>query len=378
MGKRRGNNEGSIYQRPDGRWCAQVSIGGRRLTKYAATQRDCREWLKETIAQVDNGLTFNGARTDLATYFSEWLDIIKPTVHIRTWQQYSHVAQRHLMPSLGRIKLNDLRPDQIQAVYTSKLEAGIGARTVRLMHAILHRCLNQALKWGLISRNPADAVDKPKQRRLEIVALDLAQTKKLLTVAEGDRLEALFRLAVHTGLREGELLGLRWSDLDPNTGALQVQRQLQRISGQGIVFADTKTATGRRQVVLGPAMLKQLREHGKRQKEERLFTGERWCDQGLMFTTTIGTPLDPANVLKHFKELLAKAELPDIRFHDLRHTAASLMLQQGVHPKVVQERLGHSTVSLTLDVYSHVVPSLQRDAADIMDAALDGGHLQLQ
>jgi integrase len=378
MGKRRGNNEGSIYQRPDGRWCAQVSIGGRRLTKYAATQRECRERLKETIAQVDNGLTFNGARTDLATYFGEWLDIIKPTVHIRTWQQYSHVAQRHLMPSLGRIKLNDLRPDQIQAVYTSKLEAGIGAHTVRLMHAILHRCLNQALKWGLISRNPADAVDKPKQRRLEIVALDLAQTKKLLTVAEGDRLEALFRLAVHTGLREGELLGLRWSDLDPNTGALQVQRQLQRISGQGIVFADTKTATGRRQVVLGPAMLKQLREHGKRQKEERLFTGERWCDQGLMFTTTIGTPMDPANVLKHFKELLAKAELPDIRFHDLRHTAASLMLQQGVHPKVVQERLGHSTVSLTLDVYSHVVPSLQRDAADIMDAALDGGHPQLQ
>jgi len=229
------------------------------------------------------------------------------------------------------------------------------------------------MKWSLVRRNPCDAVERPRLRRREMRTLDVPQAKALLSAAEGDRLKALFCLAIHTGLREGEMLGLRWSDLDWKTGALHVQRQLQWISGQGPTFAEPKTAKGRRQVILGPATLSKLQDHNKRQKGERLFRGESRQEQGLIFTSAIGTPLDPCNVLKHFKALLRKAGLPDIRLHDLRHTAASLMLQQGVHPKVVQERLGHSTVSLTLDVYSHVLPGLQESAGIQLDQLLAVG-----
>jgi integrase len=233
MGKRRGNNEGSIYQRPDGRWCAQVSIGGRRLTKYAATQRECRDWLKETIAQVDDGLNMEGAKATLAAFFDRWLETIKPSVRPNTWDQYSRIARRHILPQLGVIRLKDLRPDHVQALYTAQVQAGTGQRTVKIIHGILHRALGQALKWGLLRRNPADAVEKPKVKRTEMRTLDLGQAQTLLETAAGHRLEALLHLAIHTGLRQGELLGLRWSDLDWKTGALQVQRQVQRTTGQG-------------------------------------------------------------------------------------------------------------------------------------------------
>jgi integrase len=221
-----------------------------------------------------------------------------------------------------------------------------------------------------VRRNPADAVDKPKLKRAEMKTLTLEQTRSFLHATEGHRLESLFHLAIHTGLRQGEILGLRWSDLDWKTGALQVQRQVKRISGEGLQFSEPKTASGRRLVKLGSAMLAKLREHHKRQLEERIFVGLQWQDQGMIFTSTVGTVLDQRNVHREFKLLLGKADLPDIRFHDLRHTAATLMLQQGIHPKVVQERLGHSEIGITLNIYSHVLPSMQEDAAERMDSLL--------
>ena len=234
MAKRRGNNEGSIFKLPNGHWRAQVSVGGQRLSKSFPNQRDARDWLRATQEQVEDGLTIDGAKTNLEDYFLRWLEIVKPLIHVRTWQQYERIGRLHILPTLGKVKLKDLRPDQIQGLYTAKLHAGTGPRTVQLIHVVLHRSLNQALKWSLVRRNPCDAVDRPRLRRSEMKALNVSQAKALLSAATGDRLEALFYLALNTGLREGKLLGLRWSDLDWKTGALHVQRQLQWISGQGL------------------------------------------------------------------------------------------------------------------------------------------------
>jgi len=371
MAKRRGNKEGTIYQRKDGRWCAQVSLDGRRLTHYAKTQRECREWLRDIQAQIEEGLTIDGARASLGEYLEQWLEVTKQSLRPKTWKQYSQIARQHILPGLGNIRLRDLRPDHVQSLYAAKQKAGTSASTVRLIHAVLHKALAQALKWGLVTRNVSDAVNKPKPRREEMKVLDADQARALLKAAEGERLEALYHVAVTTGLRQGELLGLRWSDLDWDAGRLQVQRQLQRISGQGLVFNEPKSSAGRRLVKLGPTVLEKLREHHQRQEQERLFAGDRWHEHDLIFPSTIGTPLEPRNLLRDFKGLLQSAGLPEIRFHDLRHTAATLMLQKDVHPKVVQERLGHSSITLTLDTYSHVLPSMQEDAADKLDALLE-------
>jgi integrase len=223
------------------------------------------------------------------------------------------------------------------------------------------------LQLGLIPRNPTDAVIRPKLKRKEMHVLDDTQARSLLLATRGSRIEVMLQVAITTGLREGELMGLKWSDLDWSTRKLQIQRQVQRIKDQGLVFNPMKTAKSRRMVVLGSATIQKLREYFDRQQLEREVAGKRCVENDLIFPNKIGNPREPSNLLKEFKDLLAKAGLPEIRFHDLRRTAATLMLQQEVHPKIVQERLGHSDISLTLNTYSHVLPSMQEGAADKMD-----------
>lgn len=271
---------------------------------------------------------------------------------------------------LGRILLKDLRPDQVQKLYTDKLAGGTSPRTTRLIHAVLHRALNHALKLGLVVRNVSNAATLPKVPRKEMKTLDDYQVRHLIQVAEGTRFQTLFWIAVTTGLRKGEILGLKWHDLDWNTGRIQIQRQVQRRKGEGLVFCEPKSASGRRVITLGQATLERLREHKKKQYQEKILTGEKWQDNDLIFPSPIGTPLDQSNVTKVYKECLSAADLPNIRFHDLRHTAATLMLQQGINPKIVQERLGHADISLTLNTYSHVLPSMQDEVAEKMDELL--------
>jgi integrase len=368
MAKKRGKNEGSLYQRQDGSWCAQVTVGGKRLTKYAKTKRECRDWLKETLAQIESGINFQGAKASLSEYLEQWLLTIKPALRPKTVYQYKQVVRMHIVPILGEITLKDLRPDHIQNLYNRKSEEGLSPRMVRLLHAVLHRALNQAMFMGLITRNPTQATIKPKIPRKEMETLTDNQVQTFLLTARGARFEMIYLLALTTGLRAGELLGLRWSDLDWVTCRLQVKRQLQRLpEGKGLAFSEPKSSAGRRVVVLGTYTLEKLREHYNKQQLARQFAGERWQEDDLIFTSTIGTPLDLRNVYREYKEILKQGGLPDLRFHDLRHTAATLMLQQGIHPKVVQERLGHSQISLTLDTYSHVLPSMQEDAAQKLD-----------
>jgi integrase len=367
MAKKRGQNEGTIYKRKDGTWSAQVSIQGRRLTKYTKTQSEARSWLRKTLNQVDNGITFLGAQMELGKYLEQWLVTVKTSVRPRTYDQYRQIATGHIIPVLGRIKLKDLRPDQIQSLYNNKLKSGTSNRTVRMIHAVIHRALNQALQMSIITRNPSDVVIIPKLIKKEMKTLTDTQVQTLLLAVRGTRYEALYLLAVTTGLREGELLGLKWSDLDWITRHLSIQRQLQRLHDLGLVFSEPKSASGRRVIALGSATIEKLRDHYKRQQLERLAAGERWIGNDLIFPTIIGTPNDGSNLIKNFKSLLRTYNLPLIRFHDLRHTAATLMLQQGIHPKVVQERLGHSQISMTLDTYSHVLPNMQEEAAEKID-----------
>jgi len=369
MSKKRGQGEGSIYKRKDGLWIAQVSIQGHRISKYTKTQSEGLNWLHKMCTQVQAGMTLEGAQRPFSEYLQQWLILIQGSIRPNTLIQYSQIVRDHILPQLGRIKLKDLRPDQIQILYSEKLRQGTSSRTVILIHAVLHKALKQAVRLGTIVANPADAVTRPKFRRKEMKTLSDMEAQKLLVAARGTSLEAVYWLAVSTGLRQGELLGLRWSDLDWKKQSLQIQRQLQR-QALGLVFTEPKSAAGRRMIILGTVTLEKLRVHQNLQVEERKLAGDTWQENDLIFPSSIGTPMDPSNLYHHFKRLLKEAGLPDIRFHDLRHTAATLMLQQGTHPKIVQERLGHSDISLTLNVYSHVLPSMQEETAEKMDELL--------
>ncbi|MGA7192309.1 MAG: tyrosine-type recombinase/integrase [Anaerolineales bacterium] len=367
--KKRGQNEGSIYKRKDGRWVAQVTIQGQHISKYFKSQVECREWLRITQAQVENGLSLSGAQTSVAAYLNEWLAIAETSVRAKTIDQYKQIVRQHILPALGRIKMQDLQPRHIQSLYSKKLDSGTSPRTVQLIHSVLRRAFNQALRSGMIGRNPVLAVIRPKVKRKEMKTLTDGQVRILLSYVDGDRLEVLYWLAVTTGLREGELLGLKWSDLDWINRRLRIQRQLQRLHGE-LQFNEPKSAAGRRVIALGISTIEKLRKHQDFQMEERKLAGNAWTESDMIFPSTIGTPLDPSNLYHSFKRLLKEASLPDMRFHDLRHTAASLMLQQGVNPKVVQERLGHSDITLTLNTYSHVLPVMQDEAAEKLDELL--------
>ena len=369
MSKKRSQGEGSIFQRKDGLWAAQMTIQGKHVAKYFHSQSECREWLKVTRAQVENGLTLSGAQTTLAHFLSEWLVATGNSIRPKTFVQYQQIVRQHIVPTLGNIKLKDLRPDHIQALYNQKAKDGMSNRTLLLVHAVLHRAFNQALKWGIVVRNPVQAVNRPKFKHKEMKTLTDSQVRTFLSFATNSRFEVLYWLAVTTGLRRGELLGLKWSDLDWANHRIRVQRQLQRLPS-GLEFSEPKSSAGKRVIAVGDSTIAKLRKHVEFQSRERQEAGKSWHENDLIFPSPIGTPMDPDNLCHEFKRLLVAAGLPDIRFHDLRHTAASLMLQQGVHPKVVQERLGHSDISLTLNTYSHILPVMQDEVAHKMDELL--------
>jgi integrase len=367
MAKKSGQNEGSISKRPNGTYMVQLTVDGKRVTKYFKTKKEANAWRIETLHKIQSGLFYAGPKLTLSEYFEEWLTARKDSIKSKTHYQYQQIIRQHINPVLGNIKINELQPAEIQALYNQKVESGIGVRTVRLIHSVLHCALNHALRLGIIYRNPSDAVYKPKAQKREMEILDEDQVRMLLIAARGKRHEALYKLAITTGLRKGELLGLKWSDLDWDTYQLNVQRQIQRVPEKGLTYSQPKTAAGRRMIILGSDTISALKDHQKRQWVEREFKGEKWQDHDLIFPSSIGTPLSQSNLNRDYKQLLKEANLPDIRFHDLRHTAASLMLKQGISVKVVQERLGHSDAAMTLNVYSHVIPGMQREAAEKMD-----------
>ncbi len=378
MAKIRGKNEGSIQQRQNGTWRAQVSLEGRRLSFTGKTRRECQEWLKKTIGQIDKGMTFTSTTLTLGEYLQSWLNSIKASKRLNTWLGYEQLIRNHVIPHLGKIKLKDLSPDQIQTFYNHLLATDVGAYSVIKIHILLHSALEQAVKVGLATRNVTHAAIPPKPPVKEMAILEESQISQLLVAAKGGRFEALLHLAVATGMRQMELLGLKWTDLDWVKQTLKVERQLERSTSDQVKFALPKTNQGRRTLALGNQTMTVLRKHYERQNEERKAAGVGWKEFGLIFTTKVGTPLNYRNLLRDFKLLLKAAGLPELRFHDLRHTAASLMLTHDIPVIVVSRRLGHAKPSITLDVYGHLIPSIQAEAAQKIDELITPVEIQSQ
>lgn len=370
---RRIRGEGSVYQRKDGRWTAAMTLDdGKKKFLYGKTQREVLKELQiATHAKLQGTLITTRDQT-MQVFLTSWLqDTAQHRVRAKTFVRYEELVRLHMLPVIGKVKLLKLAPQHLQKLYACKREEGYAPQTIQHIHRLLHRALSDAVKWNLVPRNICDAVDPPRVPKQEMHVLTVEQARHLLNVAREDPLEALYILALTTGMRQGELLGLQWSDIHVAIGTLQVQRSIARIKQKGFVVSEPKTAKSRRSISLAPLTLEALQRHRLRQQEQRLACGSAWEDNGLVFSNSVGKPLEASNVLgRSFYPLLVKAGLPKVRFHDLRHSCATLLLSMGVHPKVVQERLGHSQIAVTLDTYSHVLPSMQEDAANKLDALL--------
>lgn len=362
-----------ITKRKDGRYMARYTVqtpdGPKRRAIYGDRYRDVEKKLNEARGDAARGLVYDAGAMTVREYLERWLsDSVRDTVRRRTYERYESLVRLHLIPSLGRVKLKSLTPAHVRGLYREKLDSGLSPRSVLHIHRTLSKALKQAADDGLIPRNAAGPVKPPRPRREEIRPLDPEQVRALFE-ADGEQLEALYVMAVTTGMRRGELLGLKWEDVDLEAGTLQVRRTLSEPKG-GWIFEAPKSSKGR-SVRLTRRAISALREHRKRQLEERMQKAGLWQEQGLVFPSSVGTPTSGGNLSRAFKASLERAGLPkSTRFHDLRHTCATLLLRQGVNPKYVQELLGHADISLTLNVYSHVLPDMGDAAAGAMDAAL--------
>jgi integrase len=367
MAKRRGNKEGSIHQRDNGTWRAQVTVDGRRLSFSSKTRHEVQVWLKKTTVEIDEGMTYESTKLTFNEYLNGWLSSKKSFLQPATWTHYNQLSKKYIIPAIGSTKIRSLTPWLIQDLYDRLLASGVGTQTVIKIHTVLQSALNHAAKTGIMSSNPASTVIPPKVPFREMETFNESQVSSMLIAAKGNRFQALYQLAVTTGMRQMELLGLKWSDIDWSRQTLRVERQLVRPDGEGIKFSHPKTNYGRWEIALGSQTIEVLRDHYERQQTEINVAGDNWIEQGLVFTNSFRGPLHPRNLLRDFKKFLKNASLPLIRFHDLRHTAASLMLNHGIPLIIASRRLGHARASITLDMYGHMIPNMQVEAAEKLD-----------
>jgi integrase len=312
-----------------------------------------KEWLLDSREAMKKGVLVKDEQITVSGFLDRFIsDVVAHTLKPKTVDSYKFLIEKHIKPEIGHYKLSRLRSDQIQTLYSKKLNSGLSERTVQYIHAVLRRALNFALKWGLIYRNPTDVVEAPRPKKKAPEVLSEDQAKHFLETVKEHRWYPIYVLAIATGMREGEILGLRWEDVDLEHATISVRKTVQSIRGK-IIIGEPKTQKSRRTISLPDFAVEVLSELEK--------------SEGFVFTTASGRPVSPRNLLRHFHESLEKAGLPHFRFHDLRHTCATLLLKENVHPKVVQELLGHSSISWTLDTYSHTIRSMQEEAAQKMD-----------
>lgn len=372
---RRAKGEGSLYRLADGRWRGSVDLGwhgGKRRRKHVTrkTKAEVGRELRRLLAEADAGrLSPERSPTVeewLATYLREVAaDRVRPS----TLHSYEQFARLYINPWLGKHRLDKLRPQHVTAFYR-QMGATLAPSSVRRIHAVLRRALTVAVRWGLIPTNPTLLVDPPSMSRTAIKPYTVHEARTFLEAAGHDRLEARWVIALTLGLRQGEVLGLGWQHVDFANRVLHVERALQRQPDGSLALVRTKTDRSNRTIPMPASVLSALVRRREAQQAERQVAGDSWTESDLVFTTGFGTPVHPRNDYRSFQNLTKKAGLRRIRLHDLRHTAASLLLAQGVPARVVMEILGHSQISVTLNTYTHVEPELNRDAIDRIEAAL--------
>lgn len=365
MGTRQANGEAKIEKRGDS-YRTQVLIAGRRRSITGKTIKEVQRKRRDMLANADKGVLPVTEKLTLAQHVERWLEsVVKHSVRPRTHQSYTELMRLYVLPALGTTKLANVQPAQVQRLYGDLLDRGLSPRTVHHAHTVLHTCLEQAVKWDLCPRNVAAITEPPKVPRKEAQALTPAQVRTLIESVKGTRWETLVKVAIGTGMRQGELLGLKWCDIDLEGSRLQVRRQL----GRDKVLAEIKAGKGR-SIDLPRPTVAALWEHRRVQLELRLLAGPEWEDSDLVFCTHQGKALGHRNVLRAFSLILERSGLPHVPFHALRHTAATLLFLQNVPAKVIQGMLGHSTIQMTMDTYSHLMPGMGRDAANSLDRFL--------
>lgn len=381
--------KGSIHKRGNS-WTVMVDLprdpatGKRRQRRItAATKPEAEAQAAQLVASIaDGAITGQDAgRMTVAEYLAKWLEVNTQAVRPSTQRRYRDLIRLHAVPYIGRVKLAKLSALDLQRLYANRLAAGgphgrsLSPTTVHQLHNILHKALKQAMRWALITRNPADAVSAPRPARPQMSVWSQAEAQAFLGAAEFDDLAPLWRLALLTGMRRGELLGLTWEALDLGRGVLAVTKTIIRAPDGGkTAYSTPKTRAGKRSIALPASVIQALQRHRVRQLEHRLSLGMAWQENDLVFPNEAGQPLHPNSLQLRFTKLIQRAGVPRIRLHDLRHTAATLMLSNGTHPKIAQEVLGHSDISMTLNRYSHVTMTMQQEAARTMDALMGGGR----
>ena len=404
---KRGQNEGSIFQRKDGRWVALLNLGrleGKRSRKsyYGETRREVQERLTKALGDIQQGLPVVSERQTVGDYLGWWVvNVAKPTVRPSTWTSYEELVRLHLRPAFEKVVLSKLSPQDVRSFLNERIARGLSTRRVQYLHAVLRAALNTAVKDQLVVRNVAAIIKPPRVIGKEVQPLTPEEARRFLDSIRGNRLEALFTVAISVGLRQGEALGLRWSDVDFESGTLRIRYALQRIksddtdterAGDGKVsskrgkrsafhLVEPKTKQSRRTIAIPKLTLSALAEHKSRQSHERLLAGSAWrvpiltCEgeqvavDDLVFITRFGSPFDAPTVTHRFQALLTRAGIGHHRFHDLRHTAATLLAVQGVHPRAIQAALGWENLSM-LNRYAHFVEEQRQAVANAMDSIL--------
>lgn len=367
------------YVEKDGKIYARVSYtdaAGKRhqIWRKAESKSDAKEIAKQIERELEGGAEPFEHKATVGEYLDRWLKSAKQTVGPRTYQDYVGVLRLHVRPALGNKRLSAIKSLHVQELVDQMQEKRLASRTVRHMHEILCRAFKQAVKWRLLTTNPAstDLINLPKRTRKEMKSLDPEQAQKFLAQCEEDKQGLVFEVALISGMRPEEYLALQWSDLDFKRFTATVRRVIvwERWT-KDWQFAEPKTPKSRRTIPLPPYLMHKLLEHKRKQAEYRLKLGEKYKHYNLVFASDAGTPISLRNLeRRHFKPILVAAELPDIRLYDLRHSCATLLLSEGENPKIVSERLGHASIVLTLDTYTHVLPSMQQSATDKLERIL--------
>jgi integrase len=371
---------GQIIPRGPNKWLIKIFEGrdpntGKR--NYSAkiilgTKKDAQQALTKLLLELDTGTFIKPSSVTVKAYCQQWLDTsAKVRLRANTHMEYAYTLDHYVVPFIGNIKLDKLKPHDIQGALAKLQAKNLSARTIRAAHRVLSTALTEAVNMGLLVNNPAAAVTKPRPKPKELRALSLEQVVRFLEAAALDRWGIVFSFALATGMRPSEMLGLQWKDIDFSTGMLVVQRGLTRTTG-GRHLTPPKNASSRRTIPLPATTITQLREHQAHQAVERQTAGDKYIDADFVFAMPTGRHLCDKTLNDcHLKHILAAAGLPKAtRFYDLRHTCATLLLRANVHPKIVSERLGHSSITVTMDTYSHVLPTMQKHATDQLEGLL--------